>query len=112
MCVSLGCFGGSYEPPNTGTAACNEGSFYCANAGHEALVIKSSRVFDGVCDCCDGSDEKGGASVLWLRSIRFVILSASLPGCANTCEELGRAAREEAERLAKVVDAVRLTMIV
>ena len=40
----------------------------------------------GICDCCDGSDE-------W---------AAEKP-CANTCNELGRAAREERERLTKVI---------
>lgn len=44
----------------------------------------SSRVNDGICDCCDGSDESGTKS------------------CPNTCEEMGRAAREEAERQAKL----------
>lgn len=36
-------------------------------------------------DCCDGSDESGTVQ------------------CSNTCDELGRAAREEGERLAKLL---------
>ena len=42
------------------------------------------RVNDGICDCCDGSDE-------W----------DSPTECANTCMEMGRAAREEAAAKAK-----------
>ena len=39
------------------------------------------RVNDGVCDCCDGSDEYD-----------------SRVDCPNTCDELGRRVREEEER--------------
>lgn len=39
-------------------------------------VLESMFVDDGICDCCDGSDEARGV-------------------CANTCPELGRHAREE-----------------
>lgn len=38
-------------------------------------------------DCCDGSDE-------WANLKKDT--------CENTCEELGRAAREEAERVQKI----------
>lgn len=74
------CKDGSDEP---GTSACTRGTFYCLNAGHISAYILSSRVNDGICDCCDGSDESGKQ-------------------CTNTCEEMGRAAREEAERQAKL----------
>ncbi|CAL8143040.1 unnamed protein product [Orchesella dallaii] len=87
------CKDGSDEP---GTSACSRGSFYCLNAGHISAYISSSRVNDGVCDCCDGSDEVGTLT------------------CSNTCEEMGRAAREEAERqtkLAKEGFQKRLEMI-
>ncbi|XP_062079617.1 glucosidase 2 subunit beta-like [Humulus lupulus] len=40
-----------------GTSACPNGRFYCQNAGHAPKVLFSSRVNDGICDCCDGSDE-------------------------------------------------------
>ncbi|RKP17166.1 hypothetical protein ROZALSC1DRAFT_24481 [Rozella allomycis CSF55] len=43
-----------------GTFACQNGKFYCINKGHVPGFIKSSRVNDGVCDCCDGSDEYDG----------------------------------------------------
>lgn len=39
-------------------------------------------------DCCDGSDE-------WANNLRVGI-------CENSCEELGKAAREEAERVQKI----------
>ena len=38
-------------------------------------------------DCCDGSDE-------WANRVN----------CTNTCEEFGRAVREEEERLRKVIE--------
>jgi len=31
--------------------------FWCANAGVNSVFIPTSRVSDGVCDCCDGADE-------------------------------------------------------
>ena len=46
----------------------------------------SSRVGDGICDCCDGSDE-------WTGRV----------SCPNTCSEMGRAAREAAEARTKVI---------
>lgn len=76
------CFDGSDEP---GTSACLNSVFHCTNAGHKAQNIPSSRVNDGVCDCCDGTDE-------------YTVPDA----CSNTCEELGREARAEAQRLAEL----------
>jgi len=95
-----------------GTAACAHGRFYCTNAGHEAALLFSSRVNDGVCgalsgqrcgracgaepslsrlpDCCDGSDE-------WRGRV----------ACANTCLEDGRAAREALTQRAQAYAAVR-----
>jgi protein kinase C substrate 80K-H len=52
-------------------------------------------------DCCDGSDE-------WANNNRKGT-------CENTCEELGRAAREEEERLQKIFMAgheIRAQLIV
>ncbi|CAE8685661.1 unnamed protein product [Polarella glacialis] len=45
---------GSDEP---GTSACSRGHFYCHNEGSIPQVIRTSLLNDGVCDCCDGSDE-------------------------------------------------------
>ena len=59
---------GSDEPS---TSACDSGHFYCENAGYRSKTISSSRVGDGVCDCCDGSDEVGGIK------------------CEDSCAELG-----------------------
>jgi len=71
------CPGGGDEP---GTSACPGGHFYCRNAPHTPLNIPSSLVNDGVCDCCDGSDEWRGVAT-----------------CRNTCEA-GAAEHHKVER--------------
>ncbi|XP_054268562.1 uncharacterized protein LOC128990271 [Macrosteles quadrilineatus] len=46
-----------------GTNACQHGKFFCeyqAKSKHHLKSVPSSRVNDGICDCCDGSDEWGG----------------------------------------------------
>ncbi|KAG0021560.1 hypothetical protein BGZ81_008880 [Podila clonocystis] len=75
------CPDGSDEP---GTSACGKGYYYCANPGHTAAYIKTSRINDGVCDpeCCDGSDETDGQI-----------------HCPNICERVGAEARKERERV-------------
>merc|ERR1712013_890723 len=78
----MDCEDGSDEP---GTSACPNGKFFCEHGGYRALVIPSSRVGDQVCDCCDGSDE-------WESKVT----------CHNTCQEMGRAAREAAEAANRV----------
>lgn len=41
-----------------GTAACENGRFFCKNnVNIKDQYIPSFKVNDGVCDCCDGSDE-------------------------------------------------------
>ncbi|XP_030767366.1 glucosidase 2 subunit beta [Sitophilus oryzae] len=77
------CEDSSDEP---GTSACAGGSFYCLNAGYKPSILKSDRVNDGICDCCDGSDEYSGRKT-----------------CVNNCQEMGKAAREEAFRLAELL---------
>ncbi|XP_023726072.1 glucosidase 2 subunit beta [Cryptotermes secundus] len=48
-------FDGSDEP---GTSACINGRFYCDRQKNGfSEFVPSSQVNDGVCDCCDGSDE-------------------------------------------------------
>ncbi|XP_076346505.1 glucosidase 2 subunit beta-like isoform X2 [Tachypleus tridentatus] len=78
------CEDGSDEP---GTAACPNSVFHCTNAGHRPKEIPSSWVNDGICDCCDTSDEYNSSS-----------------DCVNNCIELGRAAREEANRQRELLD--------
>jgi protein kinase C substrate 80K-H len=74
------------EADATGTSACPNGKFHCANAGHKPAYIPSSHVNDGICDpeCCDGSDEYDGQI-----------------HCPNSCKELGIAARKAAEEATK-----------
>ncbi|XP_066992798.2 uncharacterized protein [Anabrus simplex] len=45
---------GSDEP---GTNACHNGKFHCETQQSRITVLPSNRVNDGICDCCDGSDE-------------------------------------------------------
>ncbi|KAH3766009.1 glucosidase 2 subunit beta [Pelomyxa schiedti] len=58
------------------TSACPVGKFKCANRGYIPISIPSSFVNDGICDCCDGSDEYAGKVK-----------------CKNACTELGAAER-------------------
>ncbi|XP_065333616.1 glucosidase 2 subunit beta [Cloeon dipterum] len=81
------CPDSSDEP---GTAACPNGLFHCTNAGHQPMDLPSSRVNDGICDCCDATDEFDGQEKLGGGH------------CTNTCQEMGRAARELAQRLAEM----------
>jgi protein kinase C substrate 80K-H len=69
------------------TGACPGTPFLCRNEGHshQHVPIPAAHVHDGVCDCCDGSDEP-----------------ASL--CANRC---GREAWEEAQALERQLAALR-----
>nr|XP_023017571.1 glucosidase 2 subunit beta-like [Leptinotarsa decemlineata] len=77
------CQDASDEP---GTSACPHGIFHCTNAGHRPENIPSNRVNDGICDCCDGTDEY-----------------ASDKSCQNNCIELGRSAREAAQRRSELI---------
>jgi hypothetical protein len=55
-------------------------SFQCSDTGFLNQTMLRSRVGDGICDCCDGSDE------------------SPIIGCPNTCEALQKAKQEEAVR--------------
>lgn len=35
----------------------SQGRFFCQNAGGIPQFVRAGLVNDGVCDCCDGSDE-------------------------------------------------------
>ena len=72
------CADGSDEP---GTSACPNGRFHCPNKGHKPQDVLSSRVNDGICDCCDGSDEYDSDAQ-----------------CTDSCEAVGRVAREAEQR--------------
>merc|ERR1740139_943412 len=59
--------------------------FFCANKGYKSKDVFASMVNDGVCDCCDGSDE-------WQTGV-----------CENDCIALGAANRAKAEERARLV---------
>ena len=63
------------------TGACPDTLYTCPNLPHRPTQVFSSRVNDGVCDCCDGSDE-------WRRPTL----------CANTCLDLATAHLKVFER--------------
>ena len=80
-----------------GTSACSDGNtntdttqtqgrdednqlFYCLNKGAHPIRIYRSRINDGVCDCCDGTDESQ---------------TIGTSSCANTCQEDGQTYRDE-----------------
>ena len=50
------------------------------------MILDYLRVGDGICDCCDGSDE-------WSSGVT----------CGNTCDQLGRSAREAEEARLRVI---------
>ena len=93
MAVVIGSVGrtdGSDEP---GTSACAhlfaDAKFYCMNKQHRGRYVPSSRVDDGVCDCCDGSDESSAT-------------------CPDTCGAEAAASRvEDRERIATLESGAR-----
>ena len=67
------CVGSNDDEP--GTSACNHGKFWCKNGGYRGRFIYSSLVNDGICDCCDGSDELNNPRI----------------HCPNSCNEKAKA---------------------
>ena len=65
-----------------GTPACEKSEgFYCANRGYTPTTVHSATVDDGVCDCCDGSDEGHGFCIdacSTLRNQRHAALIAEV----------------------------------
>lgn len=63
----------------SGTGACGGNTrFFCENRGAQSVYLAASAVNDGICDCCDGSDEWQGKKQ-----------------CENFCADAGREFREE-----------------
>jgi hypothetical protein len=65
------------------TSACSgvskEPQFWCHNNGVSSHYLPSSKVNDGICDCCDGSDE------------RFIVGDIK---CSNTCNDAHQAEKD------------------
>ncbi len=59
-----------------GTSACPDGRFWCAGS---RSFVPSSMVDDGICDCCDGSDEV---------TVSLFLLYPSHSLCLCLCAEL------------------------
>ncbi|XP_016844650.1 uncharacterized protein LOC100118043 [Nasonia vitripennis] len=78
---------GSDEP---GTSACNNGVFYCEKVSKKSAVkIPSYKVNDGVCDCCDGSDEWLEVPVLDANNVSGDgPLSYRITQCNNLCKDV------------------------
>ena len=72
-------------------------TFYCRNLGYQGYYIPSSKVNDGICDCCDGSDE----FAVTLKE-NEENLNQKLSKCPNTCLSKGKQLREENERSEKI----------
>lgn len=77
------CEDGSDEP---NTAEGPEMKFICQNAGHLPIEISRWSVGDGICDCCDGSDE----------------LFNPKANCPNTCATLEEQRQHSIEVLREV----------
>ncbi|CAM9817702.1 unnamed protein product, partial [Hapterophycus canaliculatus] len=102
---------GSDEP---GTSACSNGKwvfFFCANRGHRSVRLPSSRVGDGVCDCCDGSDEPEGAcealceeaAEAWVASLADRLVKVE-KGTESRVEYVEAAARAAVDRAQEIAD--------
>jgi hypothetical protein len=80
------CPGSGFDEPGTsacaGLASSGEPLFFCG--AQDGRHIFSSRVEDGICDCCDGSDEE-----------------LSEESCKNTCAELLATRRLHEENFAR-----------
>jgi len=62
---------GKDEP---GTSACANGTFYCSNAPWVPKRIYSGQVGDGICDCCDGTDEKTKTNSTCKNTCKAILL--------------------------------------
>lgn len=94
--------------------------FECANRGYLPSRLPSSRVGDGICDCCDGSDEPKGrcktscdeASATWVESLADKVVKADRGNARREeyVKQAHKAALDRAHILAettKVVEVAR-----
>lgn len=75
-----------------GTSACSSSMFHCENIGSFPIDIRSSIVNDGICDCCDGTDE-------WLYS------NSCVNDCAHEALQTYQALRNELSELQNALTA-------
>ncbi|PFH32734.1 hypothetical protein BESB_013460 [Besnoitia besnoiti] len=99
--------------------------FFCASQDGSGAstgkprVISPMKVHDGVCDCCDGSDEAADVSLLPVRAVGYRPFAAFFPfetspqragpsaACANRCEEEAAAWEASRREASATVEAVR-----
>lgn len=76
------CPDGSDEP---GTSEGPSTPFFCENKGYVPVALSRWVVGDGICDCCDGSDERAGL-------------------CPNTCAQVENERQSVIKQLSKVYE--------
>ena len=74
--------------PDAAVTTLRDATFTCLNLDYKPLVIPSSRVGDGICDCCDGSDERHEHDAA-PRTIQ----------CENRCIALGLEIRQKTAKV-------------
>ncbi|XP_040570365.1 uncharacterized protein [Lepeophtheirus salmonis] len=74
------CESTGFDEPSTN--ACSKGVFQCSGSN---VQIPSSSVNDGICDCCDGSDEYDGSIRTWLSMEEQERLFRFIAPCNNSC---------------------------
>ena len=84
------------DEPGTGACA-PDGHFLCFNMVGAVDLLPASRVGDGVCDCCDASDEASDEAK-WLRE------QLGRAQCVDECKELFQKEREKRMALRQKIE--------
>jgi protein kinase C substrate 80K-H len=71
------------------------GLFACQNLGYIVQYSPASRVNDGICDCCDGSDEYDSGTVCENKCVALAAQMRAEEDKARELRNLGLAKRKE-----------------